>query len=195
MRQNRPTVGWGSVQRRAMSVRTSLSEKKLSKRSSRASSAASRAVQRTAIPATAGRAFQAVHTVYGGAHLFHGRDRPASSASSRCRALDTYPHPTPASFGEALGIRRRSRRHRDDRASSRQAAPRGPRGGLPHRLRGRLRQPARRGRRRPRHRSGAAGRGRASSPARCRRSSGIRIKPLTARDLAAALAAHARRVP
>ena len=147
-----------------MSARTSLPEKKLAKALDRINRAQSRFLRR--YPGDSG-ARQAVHTVYGGAHLFKA-ETPAKLGELALKALDTYA-PDPSTFGEAIGIRgdlaaKVMERVRD---KLRREAGRG----LPHRLRGRLRQsPRRRGRRSRRQppppRSCAA-----TPPARCRRSS------------------------
>ncbi|MEP6864910.1 MAG: phosphoenolpyruvate kinase, partial [Deltaproteobacteria bacterium] len=83
-----------------MSVRTSLPEKKLAKALDRIERAQSRFLRR--YPGDSG-ARQAVHTVYGGAHLFKA-ETPAKLGELALRALDTYA-PDPSTFGEAIGIR------------------------------------------------------------------------------------------
>ncbi len=83
-----------------MSARTSLPEKKLAKALDRIERAQSRFLER--YPGDSG-ARQAVHTVYGGAHLFKA-ETPAKLGELALRALDTYA-PDASTFGEALGIR------------------------------------------------------------------------------------------
>jgi citrate lyase beta subunit len=83
-----------------MSARTSLPEKKLAKALDRINRAQSRFVRR--YPGDSG-ARQAVHTVYGGAHLFKA-ETPAKLGELALKALDTYA-PDPTTFGEAIGIR------------------------------------------------------------------------------------------
>jgi len=83
-----------------MSVRTSLPEKKLSKVLARVERAQARFARR--YPGDSG-ARQAVHTVYGGAHLFTA-ETPKKLGELALRSLDTYA-PDAHSFGEALGIR------------------------------------------------------------------------------------------
>ncbi len=83
-----------------MSVRTSLPEKKLSKALDRVQRAQSRFWRR--YPGDSG-ARQAVHTVYGGAHLFTA-DTPKKLGELALKALDAYA-PDAHTFGEALGIR------------------------------------------------------------------------------------------
>ncbi|HEY1814256.1 MAG TPA: hypothetical protein VGG74_18020 [Kofleriaceae bacterium] len=83
-----------------MSVRTSLPEKKLSKALARVERAQTRFAHR--YPGDSG-ARQAVHTVYGGAHLFSA-ETPKKLGELALRALETYA-PDAHAFGEALGIR------------------------------------------------------------------------------------------
>jgi citrate lyase beta subunit len=83
-----------------MSVRTSISEKKLAKALDRIDRAQARFLRR--YPGDLG-ARQAVHTVYGGAHLFNA-ETPKKLGELALRALDTYAPDAP-SFGEAIGIR------------------------------------------------------------------------------------------
>src|SRR5215213_8578132 len=82
-----------------MAVRTSIPEKKLAKALDRVNRAQTRFWQR--YPGDSG-ARQAVHTVYGGAHLF-AAETPKKLGELAMRALDTYA-PDAATFGEALGI-------------------------------------------------------------------------------------------
>ncbi len=83
-----------------MSVRSSLPEKKLSKALDRVHRAQTRFLRR--YPGDSG-ARQAVHTVYGGAHLFTS-DTPKKLGELALRALDTYAADA-AMFAEAIGIR------------------------------------------------------------------------------------------
>ncbi len=83
-----------------MSVRTSLPEKKLAKVLDKVERAQSRFLRR--YPGDSG-ARQAVHTVYGGAHLFTA-ETPKKLGELALRALETYA-PDAHAFGEALGIR------------------------------------------------------------------------------------------
>ena len=83
-----------------MSVRTSLPDKKLAKTLDRIHRAHARFVRR--YPGDDG-ARQAVHTVYGGAHLFSS-DTAGKLGELARKALDAYA-PDAATFGEALGIR------------------------------------------------------------------------------------------
>jgi citrate lyase beta subunit len=83
-----------------MSARTSLPEKKLAKALDRIERAQSRFSRQ--YPGDSG-ARQAVHTVYGGAHLFKA-ETPAKLGEIAQRALATYA-PDPTTFGEAIGIR------------------------------------------------------------------------------------------
>jgi len=83
-----------------MSVRTSLSDKKLAKALARVHRAQERFLAR--YPGDSG-ARQAVHTVYGGAHLFTA-ETPKKLGELALRALDTYA-PDASTFGEALAIR------------------------------------------------------------------------------------------
>jgi citrate lyase beta subunit len=83
-----------------MSARTSLPDKKLAKALDRVQRAQARFWER--YPGDSG-ARQAVHTVYGGAHLFTA-ETPSKLGELARRALDTYA-PDAATFGEALGIR------------------------------------------------------------------------------------------
>ena len=83
-----------------MSARTSLPEKKLAKAVDRIDRAQARFLRR--YPGDSG-ARQAVHTVYGGAHLFKA-ETPAKLGELALKALDAYA-PDPSTFGEAIGIR------------------------------------------------------------------------------------------
>ena len=83
-----------------MSARTSLPDKKLAKALDRIERAQSRFARR--YPGDSG-ARQAVHTVYGGAHLFKA-ETPAKLGELALKALDTYA-PDPNTFAEAIGIR------------------------------------------------------------------------------------------
>jgi citrate lyase beta subunit len=83
-----------------MSVRTSLPEKKLAKSLDRIQRAQNRFWRR--YPGDSG-ARQAVHTVYGGAHLF-ASETPKKLGELAIKALDTYA-PDAATFAEAIGIR------------------------------------------------------------------------------------------
>src|SRR5690242_15098931 len=83
-----------------MAARTSLPDKKLSKALDRVHRAQTRFYRR--YPGDSG-ARQAVHTVYGGAHLFSA-ETPKKLGELATRALDAYA-PDAATFGEALGIR------------------------------------------------------------------------------------------
>jgi citrate lyase beta subunit len=83
-----------------MSVRTSLPEKKLAKVLDKVERAQTRFLRR--YPGDSG-ARQAVHTVYGGAHLFTA-ETPKKLGELAVRALETYA-PDAHAFGEALGIR------------------------------------------------------------------------------------------
>src|SRR5258707_9198006 len=83
-----------------MSARTSLSEKKLAKTLDRIERAQSRFMRR--YPGDSG-ARQAVHTVYGGAHLFTA-DTPKKLGELALKALDAHA-PDAATFAEAIGIR------------------------------------------------------------------------------------------
>jgi Malate synthase len=83
-----------------MSVRTSLPEKKLAKVLDKVEHAQERFLRR--YPGDSG-ARQAVHTVYGGAHLFTA-ETPKKLGELAVRALETYA-PDAHAFGEALGIR------------------------------------------------------------------------------------------
>ncbi len=83
-----------------MSVTTSLPDKKLDKALDRIHRAQGRFLQR--YPGDSG-ARQAVHTVYGGAHLFTA-ETPKKLGELALRALETYA-PDAASFAEAIGIR------------------------------------------------------------------------------------------
>jgi len=82
-----------------MAVRTSLPEKKLAKALDRVQRAQARFWER--YPGDSG-ARQAVHTVYGGAHLFSA-ETPKKLGELAIKSLDTYA-PDAATFGEALGI-------------------------------------------------------------------------------------------
>jgi citrate lyase beta subunit len=83
-----------------MSVRTSLPDKKLAKALDRVARASTRHLHR--YPGDSG-VRQAVHTVYGGAHLFTS-DTPKKLGELALRALDTYA-PDAGSFAEAIAIR------------------------------------------------------------------------------------------
>ena len=83
-----------------MAVRTSIPDKKLVKALDRINRAQSRFYRR--YPGDSG-ARQAVHTVYGGAHLFSA-ETPKKLGELALRALDTYA-PDADTFGEAIGIR------------------------------------------------------------------------------------------
>src|SRR3954452_16242611 len=83
-----------------MAVRTSIPDKKLSKALDRVERAQSRLLRR--YPGDSG-ARQAVHTVYGGAHLFTA-ETPKKLGELALRSLDTYAPDAPT-FAEALGIR------------------------------------------------------------------------------------------
>ncbi|MEJ7603223.1 MAG: hypothetical protein WKG01_35375 [Kofleriaceae bacterium] len=82
-----------------MSVRTSLSDKKLQKALDRVHKAQDRVLAR--YPGDSG-ARQPVHTVYGGAHLFSA-DTARKLGELALRSLETYA-PDPATFGEAIGL-------------------------------------------------------------------------------------------
>ncbi len=84
----------------AMSVRTSLSEKKLAKALDRVQRAQSRVLAR--YPGDSG-ARQPVHTVYGGAHLFTS-DTARKLGELAVRSLEAYA-PDAATFAEAIGIK------------------------------------------------------------------------------------------
>ena len=83
-----------------MSARTSIPEKKLSKALDRVHRAQGRYLDR--YPGDTG-ARQAVHTVYGGAHLFTA-DTAKKLGELANRALDTYA-PDARTFAEAIGLR------------------------------------------------------------------------------------------
>lgn len=83
-----------------MAVRTTLSEKKLSKSLDRVLRAQERVL--ALYPGDSG-ARQPVHTVYGGAHLFKA-DTARKLGELALRALDTYA-PDAATFAEAIGLR------------------------------------------------------------------------------------------
>ena len=83
-----------------MAVRTSIPDKKLSKALDRVNRAQARFWQR--YPGDSG-ARQAVHTVYGGAHLFSS-ETPKKLGELALRSLDTYA-PDAQTFAEAIGIR------------------------------------------------------------------------------------------
>jgi citrate lyase beta subunit len=83
-----------------MSVRTSLSEKKLQKALERVQRAQARVAE--LYPGDSG-ARQPVHTVYGGAHLFSS-DTAKKLGELSLRALDSYA-PDAATFAEAIGLR------------------------------------------------------------------------------------------
>jgi citrate lyase beta subunit len=82
-----------------MAARTSLSDKKLTKALDRVNRAQARFWQR--YPGDSG-ARQAVHTVYGGAHLFTA-ETPKKLGELAIKALDTYA-PDAATFAEGIGI-------------------------------------------------------------------------------------------
>ncbi|MGE5184652.1 MAG: DUF6986 family protein, partial [Acidobacteriota bacterium] len=82
-----------------MAVRTSIPDKKLEKALDRVHRAQGRLLRR--YPGDSG-ARQAVHTVYGGAHLFTS-ETPKKLGELALRALDTYA-PDAATFAEAIGI-------------------------------------------------------------------------------------------
>jgi len=84
-----------------MSVRTSLSEKKLQKAVGRVRRAQARFTER--YPGDSG-ARQPVHTVYGGAHLFTS-DTARKLGDLALRALETHA-PDAAAFAEAIGVPR-----------------------------------------------------------------------------------------
>jgi hypothetical protein len=84
-----------------MSVRTSLPQKKLDKTLDRISRSQHRFVRR--YPGDVG-ARQAVHTVYGGAHLF-AADTSRKLGELALRALEAYA-PDAAALAEAIGIRK-----------------------------------------------------------------------------------------
>jgi citrate lyase beta subunit len=83
-----------------MAVRTSIPDKKLAKALDRINRAQSRFYQR--YPGDSG-ARQAVHTVYGGAHLFTA-ETPKKLGELALRSLDSYA-PDAQTFAEAIGIR------------------------------------------------------------------------------------------
>jgi citrate lyase beta subunit len=83
-----------------MAVRTSIPDKKLAKALDRINRAQARFYRR--YPGDSG-ARQAVHTVYGGAHLFNS-ETPKKLGELALRSLDTYA-PDAATFAEAIGIR------------------------------------------------------------------------------------------
>jgi citrate lyase beta subunit len=83
-----------------MSARTSIPEKKLEKTLDRVHRAQGRLLRR--YPGDSG-ARQAVHTVYGGAHLFTA-ETPKKLGELALRALETYA-PDAATLSEAIGIR------------------------------------------------------------------------------------------
>ena len=83
-----------------MSVRTSIPEKKLSKALDRVHRAQGRYLDR--YPGDTG-VRQAVHTVYGGAHLFNAETAKKLGELAN-RALDTYA-PDAKTFAEAIGLR------------------------------------------------------------------------------------------
>jgi citrate lyase beta subunit len=90
----------GFAKTRRMAVRTSIPDKKLSKALDRVNRAQARFWRR--YPGDSG-ARQAVHTVYGGAHLFSA-ETPKKLGELALRALDTYAADA-ATFAEAIGIR------------------------------------------------------------------------------------------
>src|SRR5258708_40125811 len=83
-----------------MPARTSLPDKKLAKAIGRIDRAQDRFLRR--YPGDSG-ARQAVHTVYGGAHLFNA-ETPKKLGELALKALDTYA-PDAATFAEAIGVR------------------------------------------------------------------------------------------
>jgi hypothetical protein len=83
-----------------MAVRTTLSEKKLAKALDRVNRAQARFYRR--YPGDSG-ARQAVHTVYGGAHLFTA-ETPKKLGELALRSLETFA-PDAATFAEAIGVR------------------------------------------------------------------------------------------
>jgi citrate lyase beta subunit len=83
-----------------MAVRTSIPDKKLAKALDRINRAQTRFYRR--YPGDSG-ARQAVHTVYGGAHLFNA-ETPKKLGELALRSLDTYA-PDAQTFAEAIGIR------------------------------------------------------------------------------------------
>ena len=83
-----------------MAVRTSLPEKKLAKALDRIERAQTRFLRR--YPGDSG-ARQAIHTVYGGAHLFTA-ETPKKLGELALKSLDTYAADA-ATFAEAIGIR------------------------------------------------------------------------------------------
>jgi citrate lyase beta subunit len=82
-----------------MAARTSLSDKKLTKALDRVNRAQTKFWER--YPGDSG-ARQAVHTVYGGAHLFSA-ETPKKLGELAIKSLDTYA-PDAATFAEAIGI-------------------------------------------------------------------------------------------
>jgi citrate lyase beta subunit len=82
-----------------MAARTSISDKKLTKALDRVNKAQARFWER--YPGDSG-ARQAVHTVYGGAHLFSA-ETPKKLGELAIKALDTYA-PDAATLAEAIGI-------------------------------------------------------------------------------------------
>ncbi len=82
-----------------MSVRTTLSEKKINKALDRVQKAQVRVLSR--YPGDSG-ARQPVHTVYGGAHLFSA-ETARKLGELALRSLETYA-PDPATFAEAIGL-------------------------------------------------------------------------------------------
>ena len=87
-----------------MSVRTTLSDKKLQKALDRVDRAQARVANR--YPGTVGGlagSRQPVHTVYGGAHLFSS-DTAGKLGQLALRSLETYA-PDAATFAEAIGVR------------------------------------------------------------------------------------------
>jgi citrate lyase beta subunit len=83
-----------------MAVRTSIPDKKLAKALDRINRAQARFYRR--YPGDSG-ARQAVHTVYGGAHLFNA-ETPKKLGELALRSLDSYA-PDAQTFAEAIGIR------------------------------------------------------------------------------------------
>jgi citrate lyase beta subunit len=82
-----------------MSARTTLSDKKVAKVLGRVAAAQKRLARR--YPGESG-ARQAVHTVYGGAHLFSAETAAKLGQLAR-RSLEAYA-PEPAAFAEAIGV-------------------------------------------------------------------------------------------
>src|SRR5436190_7879126 len=81
------------------SLRTSLSDKKVAKAIARLAAARTRYLRR--YPGESG-ARQAVHTVYGGAHLFTA-ETPRKLGNVALKSLDAHA-PSPGAFAEAIGL-------------------------------------------------------------------------------------------